>query len=441
MSLKRLVVSSVAVAALGSAAMVAATGAAADTAIAGTYNTVAGTRIVDSRSGLGVPKGKVGAGKTVSFNVATPLGATSPAAVALSITAVNPTRDGYLLAYSGTRPATSTVDYQAGHTVSNSAVVAVGSSGVVSVYNQGPAPLDLVVDATGYWTGGAVDSATGGALNTVAATRVVDSRRTGGALAPQKDRAVAVAGKFGVPAGATAVVVNIAATDPAKGGFLTASAQPESNTGDPTTGNTRTSVTDFVAKSTRADLMTVPVDQNGAIDIYNGSAAPVNFIVDIAGYFTGGGPADDGAFLSSDPYRADDTRAASPVATNGAYRVPVFDDSSEAAEFKAVVVTVTETSAVDAGYVVAFGGSDTLPPTGNLNHLAGETVSQTIIVPLNSDGTISLANQSNGSINFVTDVDGFVLNNPGSTDAARAAHRARVAIAQARRFSAHRMSR
>lgn len=441
MLLKRLIVSSVAVAALGSGAVVAATSAAADPTISGTYNTVSPVRIVDSRSGLGVPKAKVGAGKTVSFNVATPLGATSPSAVSLSVTAVSPTRGGYLLAYSGVRPATSTVDYQAGHTVSNSTVVAVGTSGVVNVFNGGVAPLDLVVDGSGYWTGGTGDPTSDGALHTVPAVRVVDSRKTGGALVSRKDHVVPVAGKFGVPTGASAVVVNIAAADPQKAGFLTASAQPESDTGDPTTGNNRTAVVTFAAGSFRADLITVPIDQNGAIDLYNGSAAPVNFIVDIAGYFTGGSPAADGAFLASDPYRADDTRTGSAVATNGVHRVPVFADSSQTAQFKAVVVTVTVINATASGYVVAFGGSDRLPPTAGLTHLAGEVVSQTMIVPLNDDGTISLANQSNGLVDFVTDVDGFVLNNLGSSNGAQTAHRARAAISQSRHLAVRRMSR
>jgi hypothetical protein len=53
-----------------------------------------------------------------------------------------------------TRPVVATVTDGPGATVSNAAIVAAGTSGAVSLYNAGPAIIDVVIDMNGYFAPG-----------------------------------------------------------------------------------------------------------------------------------------------------------------------------------------------------------------------------------------------------------------------------------------------
>ncbi|MFD7979188.1 hypothetical protein, partial [Streptomyces sp. NPDC059071] len=87
----------------------------------GTYKPVTPARLMDTRSGLGVRKGKLGAGETVSLAVPQP-GAT---AVVLNVTATSPTSSSFVSVYPyGTqRTAASNLNFTAGQTVPNLVVV------------------------------------------------------------------------------------------------------------------------------------------------------------------------------------------------------------------------------------------------------------------------------------------------------------------------------
>jgi hypothetical protein len=74
--------------------------------------------------------------------------------VAVNLTAVAPTSLGNLRLFpAGTAvPNTSTVNYAAGQTRANNAVVALGSGGQLTVYSgQGLGTADFVLDVTGYF--------------------------------------------------------------------------------------------------------------------------------------------------------------------------------------------------------------------------------------------------------------------------------------------------
>lgn len=439
MLLKRLIVSSVAVAALGSGAVVAATSAAADPGVAGTYNATTGLRIVDTRSGVGLAHARVGAGRTVTFSVASKLGANGDLApLNLGITVVAPTSSGFLTAFQGgsARPAVSTLNFAAGRNLSNTAVVKSSATGTVSVYNQSPGSLDLLVDLNGYWTAGTVDPSTdgtAGALNTVTPTRLLDTRKSGGAIADRGLRSVAVAGKDGIPThNVSAVLLNVTAADPTKAGYLSVSADPEAS-------DARTSVVNFAPKTIRADLVSTQLNTDGNISIYNGSYAPVDATVDVVGYITDGTPQLTGAFVASTPYRAQDTRTAAPVAANGTDKVQIFPNDGSAAIFQTVAVTVTVANAKGPGFLVAWNGKSALPPTSSMNHLPNDIVGQLLYVPVNPDGSISIHNHSSGTVDLVVDVRGFTLNFEQNQNAS--ASRIKSAMSAARHFSAQHVNR
>ncbi|MEO7132541.1 MAG: CHAP domain-containing protein [Dermatophilaceae bacterium] len=118
------------------------------------YTGTTPARLLDTRSGLGGPAGSLPAGRTVTLDVTGRGGvpASGVEAVMLTVTAVDPGRDGYMVAFpSGTsRPVASTVNYPASRTVANSTLVKVGADGTVRIYTH--APADLVVDVQGYVT-------------------------------------------------------------------------------------------------------------------------------------------------------------------------------------------------------------------------------------------------------------------------------------------------
>ena len=88
---------------------------------------------------------------------------------------------------------------------------------------------------------------------------------------------VQVTGTGLVPAGSSAAVLNVTATNTTQPGFLTV--YP--------TGNTLPVVSNlnFTAAETVANLVTVPLSSTGMATIYN-SAGSTDVIVDVEGYYT-----------------------------------------------------------------------------------------------------------------------------------------------------------
>jgi RHS repeat-associated protein len=113
------------------------------------------TRALDTRYGTGAPQAKVGAGGEVALQVTGSAGvpATGVAAVVLNLTAVGGTATSYLTAYpDGTsRPITSNLNFTAGDTTANAAIVKVSPSGTIRLYNDA-GQVDLIADITGYFT-------------------------------------------------------------------------------------------------------------------------------------------------------------------------------------------------------------------------------------------------------------------------------------------------
>jgi hypothetical protein len=75
-------------------------------------------------------------------------------AVAVNVAAVAPATGGYVTMYPGPTgaqlPTASTINYTAGRTLANNAVIRLGPDGTINLYNMG-ANLDFVVDVTGYF--------------------------------------------------------------------------------------------------------------------------------------------------------------------------------------------------------------------------------------------------------------------------------------------------
>jgi hypothetical protein len=114
-------------------------------------------RVLDTRDGTGVPvAGTVAAGATVVLKVGG-RGWVLPSAVSavvLNVAVTQPSSYGWVAVWgAGTRPETSSVNFDAGKTVANLVVTPVASDGTVSFYNGSAGTVQLIADVFGYVLG------------------------------------------------------------------------------------------------------------------------------------------------------------------------------------------------------------------------------------------------------------------------------------------------
>ena len=118
---------------------------------------------------------------------------------------------GYVTAYPcGTRPNASNINFVSNQSVPNAVIVPVSATGTVCFYVYGQA--DLIADVNGWFAGGS-------GFNSLAPTRVFDTRSGSGGVpvvkvgaldGSGKELKVQVAGTNGVPSlGAAAVMMNV----------------------------------------------------------------------------------------------------------------------------------------------------------------------------------------------------------------------------------------
>jgi hypothetical protein len=392
---------------LGTVALVAApTGAPAAAATAGSpYTAVTPTRILDTRNGTGAPQGAVAANGRVVLTVVghgVPAGVT---AVALNVTATQPTApSGYVTVWAdqAPRPQASNINFVRGQTVPNLVVAPVSAGGKVDLFNGSIGTVQLLADVSGYFAGTAPVGL--GTFGAVAPTRKLDTRSSAGPVGAGKLVNATVTGG-GVPADASAVVVNLTVTAPtaATGDAV---AYPAGGA-RPTASNLN-----FVRGQTVADLAVVPVGSAGRISLYNHSAGTVQFIADVAGYFLGGDPVDAGGFGALSPARLLDTRTSGGAVAPGATRAVSVSGRAgiPLAGVRAVVLNVTVTQPTRGGVITVYAGSTPRPGVSNLNFVAGQTVPNLVLAPVGSDGKVLLYNGSIGTVQLIADVSGYVLN-------------------------------
>jgi len=242
------------------------------------YHPVTPQRLLDTRSGLGAPTGKT-YGVALALPASVLNNADGPVtAVALNVTVTDTTAGGNVKVYphglpAGSAPTTSNLNFTAGQTVANLVTVPV-VNGKVDLRNS-TGTVDLIADVTGYY------SATGtSTFSPATPLRVLDTRDgTGarqGALGAGGIVSTQVAGVGGVPAGATAVLLNVTATDPTDTGWLTAYPHGTDRPG--------TSSLNWTAGRTVSHQILVPV-VDGRVTFYN-STGSVNVTADLTGWFS-----------------------------------------------------------------------------------------------------------------------------------------------------------
>src|SRR5438270_339135 len=155
------------------------------------------TRILDTRTGAGgVPIAPVGGGGILNVQVAGRGGvpASGVSAVVLNLTATNTTASSFVTAYPAgvLRPNASNLNFVAGQTVPNRAIVKLGTGGQISLFNL-TGNVDLVADVGGWFSDGSVPSVGTNVFIGVTPARVLDTRDgTGGFATPLGQGAISL---------------------------------------------------------------------------------------------------------------------------------------------------------------------------------------------------------------------------------------------------------
>ncbi|MFD9164803.1 hypothetical protein ACFVZ8_22895, partial [Streptomyces sp. NPDC059558] len=250
-----------------------------------------------------------------------------------------------------------------------------------------PNPMPLTFDYFARAGTKPVTFGTPGTFVPVTPTRLLDTRGGLGAPAAKVGSGgsvnVGIAGRAGVPAaGVTAVVLNVTATNPTAGSFVTAHPHGAAR---PTASNLN-----FTAGQTVPNQVTVPVGADGTVDLYNHTGT-VDLVADISGYYLEG---DSGLrFTGVSPKRLMDTRDPwlnpgtperpfGPVGSGGTITLDVAGKYPGA---KAVTLNVTAANPTASSFVTAYPHGAARPTASNLNFTAGQTVPNQVTVPVGAD--------------------------------------------------------
>ncbi|MFJ8439878.1 hypothetical protein [Kitasatospora griseola] len=241
------------------------------------FTPITPARFLDTRDGTGAPRAKVGAGQSVSLQVAGVKGvpADGVTAVVMNLTAVSPTATGWITAHADGQPlpATSNLNFTAGRTIANLVTVPV-VNGKVDLRNSA-GTVDLIADVAGYYSAAGTST-----FSPATPQRLLDTRNGTGARQGTVGAggivSVQVGGVGGVPYGATAVLLNVTVTDPTDTGYLTAYPHGTDRPG--------TSNLNWTPGQTVSHQVLVPVVDGRAV-FYN-STGTVNVTADLTGWFT-----------------------------------------------------------------------------------------------------------------------------------------------------------
>lgn len=232
----------------------------------------------------------------------------------------------------------------------------------------------------------------------VAPVRVLDTRvGTGAPAARVGPGGVVTVSLSGVPANATAAVLNVTAVGATSETFVTVfpggSARPLASNLNPTSG------------PPVPNLVTVALGAGGTVSLYNNDGS-VDLVADLEGYYVPG--SGSGAALIS-PARVLDTRigTGAPLARVGADSSVTITVPGLPSTATAVMLNVTAVGSTSAeAYLTVYPGGTSRPWASNLNFTAGQTVPNLVIVGLGAGQSVTLYNSS-GSVDLVADLFGY----------------------------------
>jgi subtilisin family serine protease len=334
-------------------------------------------------------------------------------AVAVNVTVVSPTASNYVTVYpSGTpKPNASNINFVAGQTIPNMAIVKVGNDGKIAIYNEGGS-TQVIVDVVGWFPDGS--DYTG-----VDPQRLLDTRSCSGcdtidglyeaegALVAQQTFFLPVVGRGTIPlTGVGAVALNVTVASPTASNYLTVypSGAPQ-----PTASNLN-----FTAGQTIANMVIAKVGNDGKIAIFN-NAGSTQVLVDVVGWFPS-----VSEYTGIVPQRFMDTRSCigcdtidgqneglGPLTPAQAYPLQITGRGSiPSSGVGSVALNVTVVGSTASNYLTVYPFGAAQPTASNLNFVGGQTIANMVIVKLGAGGKITLFNRD-GITPVLVDVVGW----------------------------------
>lgn len=357
------------------------------------------SRLLDTRDATGGHKGKLAAGEVFQLAVGGQSGVgAAPSAVALNVTVVSPTGDGFLSAWpcGGAEPSTSNLNFVAGQIVANAVIVGVGGGGEVCLRSS--VATDVVADISAWFDGSSP-------IVALAPNRLVDTR-IGVGFAAHKLGAgevlrVPVVGQPGVEAGAASAILNLTATGPDAAGFLTVYPCGQAVPG--------TSNLNVDGGRTVPNAVVATLAADGSVCVT--TSVTIDVLVDLMGWIRRGGEA-----VAVQPARVLDTRNG-VGGPKGLLSAPVSTAVLSVAGHAGVpggtglaILNITATEASADGFVTVYPCDRSLPNTSTLNIVRGRNVANLAIVPVSNDGSVCLNAHSynGGAAHLVADVMGWL---------------------------------
>lgn len=248
---------------------------------AATYDTIAPTRILDSRPGQPLRSGTPRA-LAVAGTHGIPSGAV---AITANLTVVGQTSGGYLSVTPTPQssPTTSTLNAPGGDVRANGLTARLSGTGSVSIVWKGASgsTADVIIDVTGYY----LDDPGGLLFYPVSPGRVMDTRSPSwatmltGRFVSGTPRSLQVGGHAFLPASVGAVTGNLTVVGQTAGGYVSVTPSP--------TATPSTSTLNLAAGDTRANGVTVPVSGGDdlALVFKSSSGAKTHLILDLSGYY------------------------------------------------------------------------------------------------------------------------------------------------------------
>lgn len=196
-----------------------------------------------------------------------------------------------------------------------------------------------------------------------------------------------------IPAGSSAVVLNLAAVEAAGAGFFTAwsGAPPMPSV----------SFLNYEAALASANMGPVPLGAKNSVALY--TMAATHLIGDLQGYFAKSGA----GFSPVSPYRALDTRIADKPLLPGQPR-KIIDPSSA---YSAMALGVTALTPMFPGFLTVYPCDQPVPDTSNVNFAQGENRAAAVLAAMGPGGICAVAS---GPAHLLVDVYGSFAPGKGS---------------------------
>lgn len=233
------------------------------------------------------------------------------------------------------------------------------------------------------------------------AVRVLDTRTSSGPVPARGSVTVDLSAT--VPDTATAVVLNVTAVALSEGGTYVTAWQA---------GTPRPGVSSLNLRwlETRANTVTVPVGTDRKVSLYNHNG-DTHLVADLIGHYNATDTAGSSWYNPLTPQRFLDTRTGNPLPAQTTRTVTLADRLP--ADTTAVVVNVTAVRPTHHTYLSVLGSLTGRPTTSSLNVMPQETTPNLVTVPLTTDHTITVWNNS-GTVDVFADLIGYYTPTSGA---------------------------